>query len=223
MDSTRDERREQKAVEYLRSQLDMDDPAAMLAVYKQIIEKKVFHTRVGYDFLDDLRYRMLNSGRIEKEAIPDALAGKPKTRAKRTVPPAPTSKTKPVAKPLFVFSVLLNVVLIVMVIVMFIITVTSDSPTIVNYRNELEDEYSVWDEDLKRREKEIKKKEAQLEQQKQELQQSVTEATEGAEATDNTEATGTTDITQTSDTADTEDTYTPDTTWQEEVTQETSL
>lgn len=60
------------------------------------------------------------------------------------------------------FSLFLNIVFIVMILIMFAMTLTSDSPNIINYKNKLENEYAKWEEDLKRREQELKEREAEL-------------------------------------------------------------
>ena len=194
MEETKDERKERRAVEYLRSQLDWNQPETLLATYIQIIEQDVFHTQVGMEFLREIHDGLLESPAIDNARIPDYA--KPKSQA----PPAPSAnapskapqrgpKEAPVRQrveasasvpsaprsgqgtgedarpvPILGFSLFLNVVLGVMVIVMFILTVTSDSPNIINYKNQLEDEYAAWDEELTMREQEVKKREAALEQ-----------------------------------------------------------
>jgi predicted PurR-regulated permease PerM len=62
------------------------------------------------------------------------------------------------------FYMLLVAVLILLgaVVFMFVITITSDSPTILNYKTKLENEYASWDEDLQKREDEVKHKEEEL-------------------------------------------------------------
>lgn len=45
---------EQRAVEYMRENLDLDKPEEIFAAYEQMIEKKVFVTEVGISFLEDM-------------------------------------------------------------------------------------------------------------------------------------------------------------------------
>ena len=230
MAQTVEEKKEQRAVEYLRTQLDMDQPETVLQIYAQIIEQDVFHTEVGFVFLNWLKDYLLASPAIDNERIPEFVmpeAPKPAEEA-----PAAPPKSKPVQKkadandrlaaekntkagtkktakkavktkadiqdrksrkrkgfrrfgksnpaeqgadqrkapaPVLFLSLLLNVVLIAMVVVMFVLTLTSDSPNILNYKNELEDEYASWDEELTMREQAVKKREAAVEQAQQQL------------------------------------------------------
>ncbi|MBQ2577298.1 MAG: hypothetical protein II566_08510, partial [Lachnospiraceae bacterium] len=48
------------------------------------------------------------------------------------------------------------------VVFMFVLTVSSGSPNILNYKTKLENEYASWDENLQKREEEVKKKEEEL-------------------------------------------------------------
>ena len=246
MDTTK----EQKAIDYLRSQLDMGDPKTVLVVYSQIIEQDVFHTQVGFDFLQELKDYLTATPVIDNEEIPDfynPAKEPPPAEFEReesdlsltvevgAVPPAPAvtlspdiletpdlfsePEAAPVAAPeeapragtgsgtgakekssrkkrvglfrrtqkevatpapgrteggsyrlLFLYSVFVNLVLIVMVIAMFVLTLTSDSPNIINYRTKLEDEYASWDEELTKREQELRKWEQELSETQQELE-----------------------------------------------------
>lgn len=46
--------KELEAVEYMRANLDLGKPEEIFEAYEQMIEKKVFHTEIGYFFLKDL-------------------------------------------------------------------------------------------------------------------------------------------------------------------------
>ena len=211
MAQTVEEKKEQRAVDYLRTQLTMDQPETVLQIYIQIIEQDVFHTPVGFAFLQELKDFLLENAAIDNGRIPDfvipetqqqsaekQVAGNTaKGKAKQTEKapsdalgatdlPKEKSDTKGKGKkkekkapaPVLFLSLLLNVVLIAMVVVMFALTLTSDSPNILNYKNELEDEYASWDEELTMREQAVKEREAAVEQaqQAQEAEQQSTDA-----------------------------------------------
>ncbi|MBQ7678069.1 MAG: hypothetical protein IJT32_07530, partial [Lachnospiraceae bacterium] len=46
---------ELRAVDYLRTKVNMDQPEAALEIYRQLLDQDIFHTVVGYDFLKSLQ------------------------------------------------------------------------------------------------------------------------------------------------------------------------
>ena len=60
------------------------------------------------------------------------------------------------------FSLWANIGLIIIVIGMFIITIIGENVNILNYRYKIENEYSVWQQELEEREAVIREKEAEL-------------------------------------------------------------
>ena len=60
------------------------------------------------------------------------------------------------------FPVILNIFLIIIVIAMFFIASTSESDNIINYKRNITNRYSAWDQELTEREKEVRKKEKEL-------------------------------------------------------------
>lgn len=280
MAHTVDEKKEQRAVEYLRTQLAMDQPETVLQIYAQIIEQEVFHTQVGFAFLQELKDFLLANDAVDDSRIPDFVvplgdvaenvvqgeseqttvrqsdvsgsdagvsdslgatdvpkgksgSGSRKAQDEKTERQGAVRKSTNIEKesetnntkgkstkkekagektakkerkkgfplfrksdkaelknkkqsekskeksieqrkapvPILFISLFLNVVLITMVVVMFVLTLTSDSPNILNYKNQLEDEYASWDEELTMREQEVKKREAAVEQAEQEAEQ----------------------------------------------------
>ena len=70
---------------------------------------------------------------------------------------------------LFLYSLFMNIVFILMIIAMFILTLTSDSPNIINYRTKIEDEYASWSQDLEQWAQELTEKEKELNEREQNL------------------------------------------------------
>lgn len=52
----------------------------------------------------------------------------------------------------------------IIIIMMLIISIMSDSPNIINYRNVIQNEYSDWEQKLKEKEKELNDREKEIEQ-----------------------------------------------------------
>ena len=66
-------------------------------------------------------------------------------------------------------SFIINIVLAIVIAAMFIISSTSSSPTILNYREKIEDSYAQWDSELKERDAEIRERERAVLEKEQEL------------------------------------------------------
>ena len=98
---------ELRAVEYLRTKVNMDQPEAALEIYKQLLSEEIFHTIVGYDFLKGLKNYLLTSPAVDNAAIPeipDALAQKALMSQEQAAvalsqPPSPQPAAEPVAEP----------------------------------------------------------------------------------------------------------------------------
>ena len=59
-------------------------------------------------------------------------------------------------------SLCVNAILVVCVVAMFAMTLTSDSPTIVDYQSKLLNRYASWEQELTEREKAVSEKEQEL-------------------------------------------------------------
>ena len=57
---------------------------------------------------------------------------------------------------------ILNILLILLVIAMFVITLTGNNPTILNYEQKLQNKYAGWEQELTERENAVREKEREL-------------------------------------------------------------
>jgi hypothetical protein len=139
------------------------------------MQQEIFETELGYAFLSELRREILSDPAVNEEDVERILvkANKEQIGPKMAEDELPdeaaiaqlVERTKTIVKKYKErFYMLLVVVLILLgaVVFMFVITITSDSPTILNYKTKLENEYASWDEDLQKREDEVKHKEEEL-------------------------------------------------------------
>lgn len=163
---------EKKAIKYLNSQIDLNNISKTYQLYTELIEKHVFSTPIGMDFLKQLRTTLLKSNRYTMQellAIPVPTSGKnEKKRVEKyigTKYEASLKKYEQENKKLkakirtAVFSIL---VLVAVIIAMFVISRNTSSVNILNYERKLQDKYSAWEQELKDREQVIKDKEKQL-------------------------------------------------------------
>lgn len=182
MADSKKENSEQKAVEYLKKQIDYSQPKAVLAIYTQLIEQDIFQTRVGLSFLTGLHKYLVDHGMIEdesakkaepietesdktvsvKKAVPkeqEKPAKEPEPKKQKSSRKSPSKKDKQTEsqnnpyRTRFLYSLFINIVLVAVIIAMFVITLTSDNPNIINYKHKIEDEYASWEQDLDNREK----------------------------------------------------------------------
>ena len=174
--------KEQEAVEYVSKQLNFDDTKSLLALYNQMVSRRMFHTQVGISYLKSIQDYLLRSDvdPATIEAIPiseeellesnekdvknkgNCTAGnksnasddlKAKQREKKLI-----AKNSRLTK-LSVAFIVISVVLLLTVVGMFIIANTSDNPTVLNYEEVLQNKYASWEQDLERREEDLQRKE----------------------------------------------------------------
>ena len=154
---------EKRTAEYLESRINYDDLQTALKIYNKAIKDKIFKTPAGFEFLKKMRNEMIKRGMPEEN-----VGGIPlyKVFAKE-------DENKPVrifqvkqnndgVREMLRFSLWANLALIIIVIGMFIITIVGENVNVINYRHKIENEYSVWQQELKEREAVIKEKEAEL-------------------------------------------------------------
>ena len=142
-------KQELNSARYIEKKIENKSPMTVLAIYKAAIEKKMFRTPVGYAYLHDIQKRLMASGVSQESmgAIPlyQIYSNLHEEKAPRVV------KVKKKADPLKRRNI------------MFAISVSGDSPTVLNYRRTIENEYSAWKQQLDERENAIREKERELE------------------------------------------------------------
>lgn len=152
--------KEQKAIAYLKQQISGKNATEILRIYTQLIDQKLFHTVVGYAFLHDLYTALLRQKSIQNNSIPLIY-----TEKKETAKPVVEEKKKPVASASSSQVKILRIMvvaLLVLVVGMFGITLTSTSPTILDYETKLQNKYASWEQELTQREAAVSQREAQV-------------------------------------------------------------
>ncbi|MDO4189038.1 MAG: hypothetical protein Q4D29_08610 [Lachnospiraceae bacterium] len=156
---------ELQRVNYISEKLSEDDPKSVLLVYNKSIQSGIFTTPVGIDFLKSIQSYLRKNPQIDNEDIADipirisyadALILKQNKRYESL-----NTKEKNYRQP-YMFSLLINVVLVIMVIAMFVIALKADNPNMLNYKTAILNEYSEWEQELKDREQAVREKESEL-------------------------------------------------------------
>ncbi len=135
-------KKEAAGVKYLKEKINMEQPEAVLSVYNKTVEENLFETPVGLAYLRELQEYL--------EKIP-YIAGKDILPI--TVKSVQTEKGD--FKKRYQNLCAACIVLVIMVVSMFAITLTSDSPTVLNYEKKLVNRYAAWEQDLSEREQKL--------------------------------------------------------------------
>ena len=157
---------DQSKIKLLEARAKVSRPNDIKAVYEKAIENKIFKTPIGWNYLIAMREKLLMSGFTEEDLIPIPL-GISMTRHSAIENLAVKQRIKvekPKEKAQFsrIFPIVLDVILAILVVVMFIITMNSDSDNILNYKRNVTDRYSSWEQDLTEREKAVRAAEKEL-------------------------------------------------------------
>ncbi len=157
---------DQSKIKLLEARAKVSRPNDIKAVYEKAIENKIFKTPIGWNYLCGLREKLLESGFSEEDLIPIPLnISMTRHSAMENLTVKQRIKVeKPKEKLEFgrIFPIVLDVVLFILVIVMFVITMNSDSDNILNYKTNMTNRYSAWDQELTDREKAVREAEKRL-------------------------------------------------------------
>lgn len=151
-------------IQYMDKKMEHYNGEAILNVYQATLEKKLFRTPIGYNYLKRLQKRMISLGVPRDKIMPIPLyqiynnhyktEEKPVRRTEKKKPDQGTKKLH--------YSILGNVILFMLVLALFIIALTGNNANILNYRNAVVNEYSEWEEELTERENIVREKEREL-------------------------------------------------------------
>lgn len=160
-------RDEEKRVYYINSKLNWADPENVLIIYNRLIEKKMFVTPIGQDFLKNVYNKLVVSGVLntdEISGVPVYSSYTAEHEIEKEV--LPLRRVKPVPeknyKREYDICRLVILGLVFVIIVMFVITLKSPNPNIINYETAVLNKYAAWDNELSEREAKIREKEREL-------------------------------------------------------------
>lgn len=165
---------EKKGIAYLGAQLNLKQTEKVCRLYQELIEKRVFVTPVGLDYLKTLRQAVgereperlktlrpipiLSTEHKSRQGMQQYLSGKYEAQLNSLTQQVKKQKEKRRT------SLILNIVLTAAVIAMFVVTASSSNPNILNYERVLQDKYAGWAEELSEKEQQLRQWENELEQ-----------------------------------------------------------
>ena len=172
---------ELEGIRFIKERTALDNAEVVLKLYNKLLEQKLFVTPVGIRFMLELQNILLNSTFVAREEILPIEVSAMVLKKELTPEEADAAKKGPVAKvkkaakkvddkvegkyktPFYV-ALFFAIVFAISVVGMFVITkISGNNVNIINYRNEILNEYSAWEQELQEKEAELKAWEAELE------------------------------------------------------------
>ena len=176
--------KEEEGVRYIKERTPMDDPNVVLNLYNRLLEQNLFTTPVGIRFLIELQSILYASEEIADESVAqipttgfvkEIVVKQPVTEYVETPQKKAGAKTKAEKKErsyknAYHVSLFFAIVFAVCVAGMFVITKISDNNVnILNYREQIINEYAEWEQNLKEKEDSLREREKELEKKEAEL------------------------------------------------------
>jgi len=161
---------ELNAIKYLSQKTNSKDSKQVYSLYNKIIERKLFSTHVGMNYLKNLQTFLYKSDEIPNDKIQPIpinaeTQGEINIRRERSEFKSELrDMSVKVAKYKNNFTrvMIINVVLIIIIIAMFVILNTSSNPNIINYEVNIQNKYSQWQEQLQSQEESLNARENAL-------------------------------------------------------------
>lgn len=154
---------ELNAIKYVSSKTNSKDPKQVYSLYNKIIERKLFSTQIGMNYLKSLQTFLYKSSEIPNDKIqpiPINIDTQDEINIRRE-----RSEFKSELRDLsikaaryknnFTRVMIINVILVIIIVAMFIILNTSSNPNIINYEVNLQNKYAQWQEQLQSQEQSL--------------------------------------------------------------------
>lgn len=174
-------RKEEEGIRFIKERTALNNPEVVLKLYKKLLEQELFVTPVGVRFLTELQNILLTSVYISRDEIPP-IPVKTMEMAKKAEPAPvinrevemPIQTGQKDYKKLFYVALFFALVFAASVFGMFIINaISGNNVNIINYREQILDEYSSWEAELKTEEERLQRWEETLEQREEQFRNQV--------------------------------------------------
>ena len=161
---------ESKKIQQIEEKLNYENYETVAMIYIKCIQNGVFQTMIGCSYLKKLQmYLQQNQyDKIDFEKYPiqgpvskmvtDEMENVTKEEKALKVRINHQKELKQKLK----WANLLNIVLIALIGALFAIAMTAETPNILNYRYNIQNEYSQWEQELQKRETVVREKEREL-------------------------------------------------------------
>lgn len=161
---------ELNAIKYVSAKTNSKDPKHVYNLYNKIIERKLFSTQIGMNYLKSLQTFLYKSSEIPNDKIQPIPINadtqdeinKRRERSEFKSELRDLSIKAARYKNNFTRVMIVNVILVIIIIAMFVILNTSSNPNVVNYEVNLQNKYAQWQEQLSSQEQSLKARENEL-------------------------------------------------------------
>lgn len=154
-------KKEVQAVKYIRDRITGIGPEKALDVYNRLIKDEMLSTPVGIVYLCELREQLLtmpgiNPDNISPIAIKREVVVKEISNRNEEKSKLKSNEEKLKLKSKLRNSYIIIIIMAALVVGMFVIAQTAESPTVLNYKNKIINNYEEWQKNLEQREEKIK-------------------------------------------------------------------
>lgn len=161
---------ELNAIKYVSAKTNTKDPKQVYNLYNKIIERKLFSTQIGMNYLKQLQTFLYKSSEIPNDKIQpipinaDTQEALDKRKEQIEFKSELRNLSIQVAKYRnnFIRAMVLNIILVIVIIAMFVILKTSSNPNILNYEVTIQNRYAQWQQELQSEEASLKAREQEL-------------------------------------------------------------
>lgn len=156
--------KEQQNIATLKSKIDFRQTNDMLELYQRLVEKKVFKTPIGYQFLGEFREYLAEELKLEAPELPlvyvETRRGITRSQQEQLEFLQNENQKLEASKKKSVVAI---VILAAIIIAMFVITALNPNVGYINTENKILNRYASWEEELTEREARIREREQELE------------------------------------------------------------
>ena len=161
---------ELNAIKDVSAKTNTKDPKQVHNLYNKIIERKLFSTQIGMNYLKQLQTFLYKSSEIPNDKIQpipinaDTQEALDKRKEQIEFKSELRNLSIQVAKYRnnFIRAMVLNIILVIVIIAMFVILKTSSNPNILNYEVTIQNRYAQWQQELQSEEESLKAREQEL-------------------------------------------------------------
>ena len=161
---------ESKKIRQIEEKLNYSNYEAVAMIYLKCIQNELFHTVIGCSYLKKLQSHLQQNqyDKIDFEKNPiQGSVGKRSVDEIENVTNVETALKVRInhqkeLKQKLKCANMINVVLLALIGAMFAIAVMGENPNILNYRYNIQNEYSQWEQELQEREAIVREKEQEL-------------------------------------------------------------
>lgn len=154
-------------IEFFKERTKGRSPQTFLALYDKFLDEKIFKTPVGWEYLRELQEQLEEAGISKEQIRPISIYTNFSYKTGEELNSAfARQRIRPARKKVnfnaLQISLCINILLVILVIAMFVITLKSDNPNILNYKQAVLNEYASWEQELSERENKVREKEKEL-------------------------------------------------------------